>query len=521
MLLQQQHDFLRQHQLLEQHYQRELAAKQQRIDFLYEQFLLLRHQRFGVSAEHASGQRGLFEEAEAEVVAETPVDATAAAIAAGEPCRNAETNVSRGGRKPLPAELPRLDIVHELSEHERRCACGCQKELIGEECSEQLDIVPMQLRVLRHIRKKYACRRCETAPVVAPLPAQPIPKSNAAPGLLAMLLTTKYVDGLPLHRFERVLARSGVDIPRQTLARWVIQVSEQLQPLHNLLRDALLSGPVVHCDETVVQVLKEPDKPPASPSYMWVQTGGPPKQKVVLYDYHPSRSGQVPLRLLEGYRGYLMTDGYEGYNAIAARDGIIHLCCLAHARRKFVEAQRVQSHAKTQTGKAEIALDFIGTLYGIERRVKDADTETRYRARQSHSVPVLQQLRRWLDTTVHSVPPKSKLGEALLYLDKYWTRLSRYTERGDLPIDNNAAENAIRPFVIGRKAWLFSDTPRGANASALIYSLIETVKANGLEPYTYLRRVLRDLPQATTVEAIEALLPWRLTQIDLITELES
>ena len=444
------------------------------------------------------------------ILAESPlVEEMAEAIAAGEPCRNAETTVSRGGRKPLPAELPRLDIVHALSAHECRCACGCQREVIGEECSEQMDIVPMQLRVLRHIRKKYACRRCEAAPVTAPLPLLPIPKSNAGPGLLAMLLTIKYVDGLPLHRFERVLAR------------WVIQVSEQLQPLHNLLRDALLSGPIVHCDETVVQVLKEPDKPPARSSYMWVQTGGPPKQKVVLYDYHPSRSGQVPLRLLEGYRGYLMTDGYEGYNAIAARDGIIHLCCLAHARRKFVEAQRVQPHAKTQTGKAEIALDFIGQLYGIERRVKDADTETRYRARQSHSVPVLQQLRHWLDTTVHSVPPKSKLGEALLYLDKYWTRLTRYTERGDLPIDNNAAENAIRPFVIGRKAWLFSDTPRGANASALIYSLIETAKANGLEPYTYLRRVLRDLPQATTVEAIEALLPWRLAQIDLITELES
>jgi len=171
-----------------------------------------------------------------------------------------------------------------------------------------------------------------------------------------------------------------------------------LQPLHNLLRDKLLSGPVIHCDETVVQVLKEPDKPPQSQSYMWVQAGGPPSRNIILYDYHPSRSGQVPLRLLEGYRGYLMTDGYEGYNAIAAGDGMTHLCCWAHARRKFVEAQRAQPKTKgaAKTGKVDVALNFIGKLYGIEQGLRGSDRETRYRIRQQDSVPVLEQLRLWL-----------------------------------------------------------------------------------------------------------------------------
>jgi hypothetical protein len=289
-----------------------------------------------------------------------------------------------------------------------------------------------------------------------------------------------------------------------------------LQPLHNLLRDQLLAGPVIHCDETVVQVLKEPDKAATSHSCMWVQSGGPPNQAVTLFDYRSSRSGQVPAQLLSGYRGHLMTDGYEGYNAIAQHEGIEHLCCWAHVRRKFVEAQRAQPKSKNTKNnaisKADMAINYIGKLYAVEQRNNAVDTAARYQHRQQESVPILHQLRTWLDKTLTTVPPSGKLGEALQYLNKYWPKLIRYTERGDLPIDNNRAENAIRPFVIGRKNWLFSDTPQGANASAIIYSVIETAKANGLEPYAYLRRVFTDLPAANTVEAIEALLPWRVVK---------
>jgi transposase len=391
--------------------------------------------------------------------------------------------------------------------------------VIGQQISEQLDIVPMQIRVLRHTRNTYGCPSGEHAPVTAVLPAQPLPKSNASPDFLTMLLITKYIDGLPLARFEYVLDRHGVKVPRQTLARWVIGAANLLQPLHNLMRDTLFDGPFMHMDETVVQVLKEKDKSPTSNSYMWVQAGGPPDKPVVIYDYDPSRSGAVPTRLLLDYQGYLMTDGYEGYNALARTEGIEHLVCWAHVRRKFVEATRVQPKGKK--GRADEAVALIGKLYGIEKDYKDANDLERFAARQQRSLPVLTALREWLDKTRPAVVPGSALGRALSYMHDYWAKLIRYVERGDLPIDNNRVENVIRPFVIGRKAWLFSDTPAGANASAVIYSLLQTAKANGHEPYAWLRRVMRDLPAAKTVEEIEALLPWNLHAMDLTSEMVS
>jgi hypothetical protein len=241
----------------------------------------------------------------------------------------------------------------------------------------------MQIRVIKHIRKVYGCRGCEAAPVTADKPAQLIEKSMASPSVLAMLLTTKYVDGLPLHRFETVLARHGVDIPRQTLARWVIQCGEHFQPLLNLMRDRLLESPVIHCDETRVQVLKEPDRDPTSQSWMWVQASGSPDRKVVLFDYTTSRAQEVPLRLLESYRGYVMTDDYAGYNALALQPGVERLACMAHARRKFVEAQKVQPKGKT--GRADIALTMINKLYGIEREFKDGSDEQRLIGRQERA----------------------------------------------------------------------------------------------------------------------------------------
>jgi len=412
----------------------------------------------------------------------------------------------RGKRKPLPAKLPRIDVIHELPEHALTCECGCRKQAIGEETSEQLEIIPMQVRVIRHIRKTYACKACEAAPVTADKPAQLIEKSLASPSVLAMLLATKYADGIPLYRFERMLSRHGIDISRQTLARWVIQCGEQLQPVINLMRDRLLDFPVLHCDETRLQVLHEPGRDPTTQSWMWVQSGGPPDKPVILFDYSSSRAQEVPLRLLAGYRGYLMTDDYAGYNAVAAQEGIERLACWAHARRKFVEAQKVQPKGKT--GRADIVLNLINKLYGIERELKEADDSGRLAARQQRSRPIIDQLKTWLDKTQPQVAGQTALGKAVNYLASNWSRLVRYLEGGHLPIDNNRAENAIRPFVIGRKNWLFSDTPKGARASAQIYSLIETAKANGQEPYAWLRHILERLPTASSVDDCEALLPW-------------
>lgn len=473
---------------------------------LQEQNALLIQRLFGRKSEQSvdadSPQLAMFNEAEslAEAAATDVADEAEEVVA---PIKR------RGKRKPLPAQLPRTEFLHELPEHALTCACGCRKHAIGEETSEQLEIVPMQIRVLKHIRKVYGCRGCEAAPVTADKPAQLIEKSLASASVLAMLLTAKYVDGLPLHRFENVLARHGIDLSRQTLARWVIQCGEQLQPLMNLLHDRLLESPVVHCDETRVQVLKEPGRDPTTHSWMWVRAGGPAEQPVVLFDYSSSRAQEIPLRLLEGYRGYLMTDDYAGYNAVAAQAGIERLACWAHARRKFVEAQKVQPKGKT--GRADVALNLINKLYGIERELKDADDNQRLIGRQQHSEAILAQLKNWLDKTQPQVTAHNALGKAVNYLASNWRRLVRYTEGGHLPIDNNRAENAIRPFVIGRKNWLFSDTPKGATASAQIYSLIETAKANGQEPYAWLRHVLERLPTANSVEDYEALLPWNCT----------
>ncbi|MGH7261318.1 MAG: IS66 family transposase [Nitrospiraceae bacterium] len=477
---------------------------QQQIIKLQEQNALLIQRLFGRKSEQSidpdSPQLVMFNEAEslAEPAPEAAVDEDEEEVVA--PLKR------RGKRKPLPADLPRVEVIHDLPEHELTCTCGCRKHAIGEEVSEQLEIVPMQIRVIKHIRKVYACRGCESTPVTADKPAQLIEKSMASPSVLAMLLSTKYVDGLPLHRFEKVLTRHGIDISRQTLARWVIQCGEHLQPLLNLMRDRLLASPVIHCDETRVQVLKEPDRNPSSQSWMWVQTGGPPDKPVILFDYSASRAQEIPLRLLDGYCGYLMTDDYAGYNAVAAQEGIERLACWAHARRKFVEAQKVQPQGKT--GRADVALGLINKLYGVERELKEADTEQRQLGRQQHSQAILVQLKAWLEKTQPQITSQNALGKALNYLASNWSRLERYIEAGHLPIDNNAAERAIRPFVIGRKNWLFSDTPKGATASAQLYSLVETAKANGQEPYAWLRHVLERLPAAKSVEDYEALLPW-------------
>lgn len=482
-----------------------LAKMQSRVGFLEEENALLRQRLFGRKSEQtvdpAAPQLALFNEAEsvAEPVSE---DASEEVVA---PTKR------RGKRKPLPADLPRIEVIHELPEHELTCVCGCRKHTIGEEVSEQLEIVPMQIRVIKHVRKVYGCRDCETAPVTADKPAQLIEKSMASPSVLAMLLTTRYVDGLPLHRFEKVLGRHGVDIPRQTLARWVIQCGEHFQPLLNLMRDSLLASRIIHCDETRVQVLKEPGREPGSQSWMWVQTGGPPDKRVILFDYSTSRAQDVPTRLLEGYRGYVMTDDYAGYNALGAQAAVERLGCWAHARRKFVEAQKVQPKGKT--GRADVALNLINKLYDIERDLKASGDVERKAGRHERSLPVLAQLKSWIEKTQSQVTAQNALGKAISYLASNWSKLERYVEQGYLPIDNNAAERAIRPFVIGRKNWLFSDTPKGAMASAQLYSLVETAKANGQEPYAWLRHALERLPTAGSVEDYEALLPWNCSPI--------
>ncbi len=484
-----------------------ITLKEQRITILEEFVRLHKLKTFAASTEKSINQHEMFNEAELSVVAED-------VLAEQEAEREATSNTAaakpkkKPGRKPLPATLPRIRIEHVASAAEQVCDCGYQRVEIGEVTSEQLDIIPAKIQVIVNVRKKYACQHCETGVVTAPLPAQPIPKSNASPSLLAHIATAKYQDGLPLHRQEAVLNRSGVEIPRNTLASWMIKSGELIQPLINLLEDKLLAYPVMHCDETTLQVLKEPDKHARQKSYMWVRVGGPPAQPIRLFHYADSRRGEVASALLASYEGYLQTDDYAGYNSACNKNNITQLGCWAHARRKFIDAQKANSNKHKKTSKADVAINLIGKLYAIEKQIKALSADEKYTVRQQQTLPILTDIRQWLDKTLHSILPKGLLGKALSYLEKNWIKLTIYIEDGRLSIDNNPAENAIRPFVIGRKNWLFSATVRGAKSSANLYGLIETAKANGLEPYAYLRHVFKELPKAASVDDIEALLPW-------------
>jgi transposase len=510
-LLQSQQNQLKKKEQLIHHHQVLLNKKQSRIQFLEEQIILFKQRQFGKSSEKSDQQAELFDEVEREDDAFAPeiAEFIDAEVSIAELASDAVSSAPKkaSGRKPLPAVLPRVRIEHDLPEADKRCACGCMKTCIGEDTSEQLDIIPAVVQVLVHARKKYTCKACETGVHIAELPKQPLPKSNASPGLLAHIAVAKYQDGLPLYRMETIFKRMGIHLPRNTLANWMIKSSECLQPLYNLLNDQLLDSGYIHMDETRVQVLKEPDKTAESLSYMWVRKTGDREHPIILFDYASSRRTDVAASLLGDYQGYLQTDDYAGYHRIGQQEGIVALGCMAHARRKFIDAQKVSPSPKGKVSKADMAITMIKGLYAIEASIKDQPAEQKYQIRQEKSQPQLNKLRAWLDKALQQTLPKGKTGEALAYLDKNWDKLTVYLTDGRLHIDNNPVENTIRPFAIGRKNWLFSDSQRGAKASAMLYSIIETAKANDLEPYAYLRTVLTRLPHCETVDDIEKLLP--------------
>lgn len=485
--------------------QREDKLKQ-KIDMLFEALRLERHRLYGSRSEKLSDQSELFFD-EAEVF----VDEDDAVADEHDVTDRITPSKKRkpSARKPLPAEIPRVRHVIELSVEERLCTCGCTLVEIGEDISEQLDIIPAKLQVIQHARKKYACKACEDTIKTAPRAAVLLPKSIASGNTMAYIITSKYADGLPLYRLSGILGRYGIEMPRQTLSESVLKAAEKVVPLIDYMQQYLMNSPCLFMDETRVQVLNEPDKTPQSNSYMWVQRGGPPGKSIIQFHYDPGRSTATAERLLQGFTGTLMTDGYKLYRQVARDKGITHLCCWAHSRRKFIEAQKAQPKGKT--GKADMAISFIAKLYAAEKEKKTSDAAARHHARQQISAPVLKQFYQWLIKSQQQVPPKTALGKAVNYTLEYWPELSKYVENGEWPIDNNPAENAIRPFVIGRKAWLFSNSQRGAKASANLYSLIESAKVNGKEPYRYLSWLFEKLP-SIDLENIEALMPWSMPE---------
>jgi len=422
------------------------------------------------------------------------------------------------GRKPIPENLPRIDVIHDIDDAAKQCECGCLKECIGEEVSEQLDIIPAKIQVIRNIRPKYACKNCEGVEsdgptvAIARLPEQIIPKCIGTPGLIAFVITAKFVDALPFYRQEKQFQRIGVKISRAAMCSWVQKISESCGILFTMLKNEILSGPLIQIDETPVQVFKEPGKKNSSKSYMWIFRGGSSEHPGIIFEYHPTREGDVAAAFLNGYSGAVQTDGYSGYGFLDKKPTISHMGCWAHARRKFmdvIKAGGTNKDGKPRAGAADQALKYIRKLYKIEKEAKEMGLtgEDLVQEREAKAKPVLDEFKLWLDVKFEEVPPKSLLGKAIGYALNQWHRLIVYVETSHLTLDNNMAENTIRPFAIGRKNWLFCGTPEGATASAGMYSLIETAKANGLEPYWYLRFLFENLPKAMTEDDYKALLP--------------
>lgn len=488
-------------------------AKDQLVN-LWEKVKLLMEQRWKPSSEKGTdAQARLFDEAEQLAALDDETDDEDNLTEAESDTATTKPKKKRGHRAKLPADLPRKDVVIDLPDEEKTCTQdGTALTCIGEEVSERLCIIPAQYYVERTLRKKYACKTCEEGVKTAALPPQLLPKTNASPSLLAYLVVAKYMDSLPLYRLAQIFKkRMGVELPSSTQARWMIRVSEKIEPLMGLLRRHLLTkSELIHMDETTLQVNREVGREAHLKSYMWVQKGGPPDQPVVLFNYSTGRSAQVPKALLGDYSNILVTDGYAAYNAVVKDNQLIHSGCWAHARRKFKDAKVVQ--AKGKVGKADWIINQIQKLYAIETLAKNNqwDAATHLEHRKTTSQAILSTIREWLDKSLSHTLPKGKLGQALTYLNNQWDHLILFTKDVRIPLDNNAAENAIRPFAVGRKNWLFSDTPQGAQASANLYSLIETLKANKIEPYSYLCQLFEKLPLANTDEALEALLPWNL-----------
>ena len=503
----------------------ELRVVRAERDLLKERLNRLERQLFAAKSEKSGEASGphqkdmFFNEAEAEGAKAQPTAEQRADDHLEVPAHKR----AKRGRKPLDPALPREVVRHELPEAQRVCPHdGARLSEIGVEFSEQLDIVPQQVRVIRHERVKYACPCCDGGMRLAARPPQVIPKGLYTEAAMAWIITSKYLDALPLYRQAALLGRfGGSDASRNMLAASVVRIGQAVQPVINLLRDAMLDSPLVYGDETEVQVLKEAGRAAQSKSYMWVQMTeacgpmgtGPP---IRLFAYSPSRGLDAARNLYAGLRegGALMTDGYEPYNAIAKAHKLVHLGCWTHCRRYFNDA--LQALPKDKRGSDVLParfIDLIGKLYHLEADARRAelDPAALKQLRQDRSVQVLAEIEALLLRHLHSVLPGSLLGKALHYMASQWPKLARFVEDGSYPIDNNACENAIRPFCVGRKNWLFSDTVAGANASANLYSLLQTCLANAIDGYRYLRDLLVALPCAKTADDYEALLPWRLT----------
>lgn len=484
----------------------EIEALRAKVNHYEELFRLSQHQKFGASSEQTNpDQMSLFNEAEKE-----------SAKKSEEPDVEVILETRKRGRsksRKTYEDLPIEEIRYELSKEEQACPkCEGILHEMKTEIRKEFKLIPAQVKVVHHIRQVYACRDCdkegiEGTIITAPMPKPVMPGSMVSPSLLAFVMERKYNQHLPLYRQEKAFENFGIDISRQNMATWMMHgANTWLAPLFERMHTLLKEERVIHADESPLQVIDEKKN---SKSYMWLyasaKTGN---RRMYLYDYQPSRSQKNPQRFLEGFTGFLQTDGYSGYNAV---EDVTQVGCLAHAKRKFNDALKaLPEDASVSRTKSNEGLGFCNKIYHFERLYADLKPEERFAKRHEEVQPLLDSFKAWLDEQNQRTLPKSKLGEAVKYCLNQWDKLIAFMLDGHIAVDNNLAERAIKPFVIGRKNYLFTKSPKGAQASAMSYSIIETAKENNLNPFLYLTYLFEQLPNIdiTDDNALDALLPW-------------
>jgi len=493
-----------------------LAKMEHQVELLMEALRLARHKQFGASSEKSEDAlmeqlSFLFNEAEVFSAAQKEEE-NVTVVAAHKRHKKHEYTLDN-----IPEGIETKQVEHRLEGKDLICPqCGDTMTEIGKEVVRTMEIIPAQTIVREDIYYTYACKRCsedadegcETPVVKTPREKNIIPGSFATPEAIAHIMTQKFVMGSPLYRQEQEINRKGIHLSRQTMSNWILKATEDyLAPVYEQLHKELLARDVLHADETTLQVLHEPGKAPQSESYMWLyRTSGDTDKPIVLYEYQPGRGAKHPKEFLAGYKGYLHTDGYQGYHDLGKDITVVG--CWAHLRRKFDEAVKSLPKGKTKGSSASQGLAYCNLLFGIEQEIAEKTAEERYEERLKQAKPVLDAMLSWANS--RTAAPKSALGKALHYLKEQWPYLTNYLKDGRLEISNNRAERSIKPFVIDRKNFLFANTPKGAAGSAVMFSLIQTAIENGLDPYKYLTWLLKQAKDAdlTDAQVVQNLLPW-------------
>jgi transposase len=476
-------------------FQEKLKIYEQENAWLKEQLNSLKRSQFGSQSERWETEEQMLLFNEAEVESKSPDE-------------DIDTEVEvkghtkkRGHRKALPSHLPREVVKVELPQTEQLAEDGTALKVIGWEVSEKLKYEPAKLSVIEYHRAKYGVDSGDYVKTAPPVPSV-IPKGIATPELIAAIITGKYADGLPLYRMESMFGRHDIDLSRGTMARWVLQTASALKPIWNVLADRLLASFYVACDETTVQVLKENGRKAETKSWMWVRSTPADEKKIVLFDYSVSRGSEVAKELFADYRGVIQSDGLASYHCLES-ESTIRIGCNMHGRRRFEQAAK--DGAKSGKDLASVGMNYYQKIYALEEDIKDKPPDERKKIRDEMVKPIFEEMKSWSESHRKKVPDKSKIGSAFKYFLDEYEYLTGYLRDGRLNPDNGFTERAIRKFAIGRNNWMFSGITDGAEASALLYSLVVSAKVNGINVYRALTKILTEIPLAKTIEDYERL----------------